>query len=254
MYKHEEVAQELVHEISVGATGAGERGLPAGARLPSETELAARHRVSVPTVRRALATLAQARIVSRAQGQGTFVSPDGPERASNFRSPLERLFSEAAANAADTAITHDGRTWFHPQGPLAAGETLQGNRAVQNREAAHYELLGRVMKELEFSGTEYVNAWVATGDSRVHIEWYDGSPLLDEAVLDVMPYLPHNEGGIPGLRVLQRAAQRVDLFWIMYDPPIHLALRRQDPVWQEKILGTADEYLARPDDGPQGPR
>lgn len=228
-YKHEEVALDLVSEIADGHGGHFDSDLPAGARLPSETHLAAQHRVSVPTVRRALATLAQAGIVERRQGQGTFVRVDGPARALQFRSPTENLFAEAAGNAAATAIALDGRTIYHPQGPMASTERFDGNKAVRSREAAHYELLGRALELLSFGGNESVNCWVVTAESRVNVEWFHGRPSLDEAIAKLMPRLPSNEGGIPGLRVRSREQGRCDLFWLMHDPPVHLALRHRRP-------------------------
>jgi len=63
--------------------------LPAGARIPSVRELAASLTVSVITTRRAYAELEAAGLVSRLQGQGTFVA-DRPRVAA-----MRRLRTEA---------------------------------------------------------------------------------------------------------------------------------------------------------------
>ncbi len=67
MTKHSRVSEAIVRRIESGA-------LREGDRLPSEEELATSHRVSVGTVQKALARLAQSGLVSREHGRGTFIS------------------------------------------------------------------------------------------------------------------------------------------------------------------------------------
>lgn len=63
------IAQTLAGEI-------GPRGLPPGARLPTEAQLAARFDVNRHTVRRAMEQMARAGLVRVEQGRGAFVADD----------------------------------------------------------------------------------------------------------------------------------------------------------------------------------
>ena len=67
MTKLSMVSDAIIRDIESGS-------LCAGDRLPSEGELAARHRVSVGTVQKALGKLAHSGLITREQGRGTFVS------------------------------------------------------------------------------------------------------------------------------------------------------------------------------------
>lgn len=64
---HERLSEQLRAQIVEGA-------LKPGQQLPGEMELAEQHGVSRTTVRRALDTLTQERLVVRQQGRGTFVA------------------------------------------------------------------------------------------------------------------------------------------------------------------------------------
>ena len=66
MTKLEMIANSIVSDIERGA-------LREGDQLPSEEKLAEQHGVSVGTVQKALARLAQSGIISRQHGRGTFV-------------------------------------------------------------------------------------------------------------------------------------------------------------------------------------
>lgn len=63
---------ERVSEAIIGAIESGQ--LREGDRLPAEEEFAAQHRVSVGTMQKALARLANAGLIRREHGRGTFVS------------------------------------------------------------------------------------------------------------------------------------------------------------------------------------
>lgn len=67
MTKLEMIANSIVSDIERGV-------LREGGQLPSEERLAEQHGVSVGTVQKALARLAQSGIISRQHGRGTFVS------------------------------------------------------------------------------------------------------------------------------------------------------------------------------------
>jgi DNA-binding GntR family transcriptional regulator len=65
--KHELVSESILHDIASGR-------LREGDRLPSESEFAALHNVSVGTIQKTLARLESAGVVRREHGRGTFVS------------------------------------------------------------------------------------------------------------------------------------------------------------------------------------
>jgi GntR family transcriptional regulator len=65
--KLEKISDTIIAEIEAGV-------LREGDQLPSEEKLAANYRVSVGTVQKALARLAQSGLISREHGRGTFVS------------------------------------------------------------------------------------------------------------------------------------------------------------------------------------
>lgn len=67
MTKRTMVSDAIIRDIESGS-------LREGDRLPSEGDLAARHRVSVGTVQKALTQLAHSGLITREQGRGTFVS------------------------------------------------------------------------------------------------------------------------------------------------------------------------------------
>lgn len=67
MTKLERVSDAIIEAIESGQ-------LREGDRLPSEEEFAAHHRVSVGTMQKALARLANAGLIRREHGRGTFVS------------------------------------------------------------------------------------------------------------------------------------------------------------------------------------
>ncbi len=66
---------------------------PAGTPMPGEHEMAAQHRVSRITIRRALERLEQEGLVSRRRGAGTFARPAAPARRENLRGLLENLLA-----------------------------------------------------------------------------------------------------------------------------------------------------------------
>ncbi|MCN9243137.1 GntR family transcriptional regulator [Streptomyces sp. RY43-2] len=64
--RHHRIADDLRHQITTGRIRAGER-------LPSETDLAAQHKVSTSTLRSALAVLEREGLVEKVHGKGNFV-------------------------------------------------------------------------------------------------------------------------------------------------------------------------------------
>jgi GntR family transcriptional regulator len=66
MAKYEKIAEDLQRQITVGELAAGER-------LPAETDLRDRYRVSLPTIRQALGVLRAAGVIESRHGVGTYV-------------------------------------------------------------------------------------------------------------------------------------------------------------------------------------
>lgn len=64
--RHHDIANDLRHQITTGSIKPGER-------LPSETGLAARYRVSTVTLRRALAVLQGEGLVEKIHGKGNYI-------------------------------------------------------------------------------------------------------------------------------------------------------------------------------------
>lgn len=73
---YQQLAEQLRRDIESG-------GLPPGARLPSELELAERHHIGRPTVRQATELLVQRGLIERRRGAGTFVRQE-PRRVDLF--------------------------------------------------------------------------------------------------------------------------------------------------------------------------
>jgi GntR family transcriptional regulator len=73
---YQQLAELLSREIASGA-------LAPGGRLPSEPELARRHRIGRPTVRQATELLVQRGLIERRRGSGTFVR-SAPRRVDLF--------------------------------------------------------------------------------------------------------------------------------------------------------------------------
>ncbi len=103
MARWEQIAEALRHDIRSGV-------YHAGARLPTETELADRFNVSVPTIRQALGELLQQELIEKQHGVGSFVRQTPPVR----RVAMERYRSSAETRqgAPQTSFTHDQAiTW-----------------------------------------------------------------------------------------------------------------------------------------------
>lgn len=107
------VHDELSHRIVDGL-------LPAGSKLPAETELAAEFGVSRATLRDALRSLESEGLVRRMQGSGTFVT----ERA-RVANNLDVNFgvTDAIQAAGMRAGAERGKFWLEPAG-LSEGERL----------------------------------------------------------------------------------------------------------------------------------
>lgn len=83
MPRYKAVKLELVRVLSSGELSADDP-------LPTEKQLAARHKVSVGTIRRAMDELVAEHVVVRQQGRGTYLAPFSPERLLNRFWPVFR--------------------------------------------------------------------------------------------------------------------------------------------------------------------
>src|SRR5438309_125825 len=106
---YEKIADDLRQQIRAGQLSPGDR-------LPAETELADRHRYSVPTVRQALGVLQAEGLIEKRHGRGNFVrEPRRLVYRSNERHQWEKdrarapeaERSETGATEHDTGLTID---------------------------------------------------------------------------------------------------------------------------------------------------
>ncbi|WP_066953085.1 GntR family transcriptional regulator [Streptomyces lushanensis] len=99
--RYEHIADDLRHLIAVGTW-------PAGDRLPAEQELAARYKVSTPTLRNALEVLQSEGLIEKRHGSGNFVRRPG-QRMVYANTRLHGTERRAATNAA-VSVRCDSRT------------------------------------------------------------------------------------------------------------------------------------------------
>ena len=100
---YEQIADELREAIRAGQLGPGDR-------LPAETDLAERHRRSVPTIREALRLLRDEGLIEKQHGRGNFVRrPRTPVHRTNVRHQWEKdRAKETEAERLQTGATeHD---------------------------------------------------------------------------------------------------------------------------------------------------
>lgn len=81
---------------------------PAGSRIPSEAELATAYHVSIVTVRKAVALLAERGLLEVIRGKGTFVFPDAPDAEFSgyldFSSYCRRLGKKPSSRTLDLQV------------------------------------------------------------------------------------------------------------------------------------------------------
>jgi GntR family transcriptional regulator, arabinose operon transcriptional repressor len=80
--------------------------LPAGARLPTELEIAAEHQISRGTVRQAMSALVNEGLLERVRGRGTFVRPLLPIASPALR-PAERRIGLVLAHSSGSQLDLD---------------------------------------------------------------------------------------------------------------------------------------------------
>src|SRR6478752_5040144 len=85
-------------------------GYRAGDRLPSQSKLMARFKVSLPTVRQALSSMVADGSIVRQRGIGTLLVRTKPRDATLLHLVVSRVFTKAAADGAvENVIDSDGR-------------------------------------------------------------------------------------------------------------------------------------------------
>ena len=173
--------------------------LEPGARLPTERDLAARHKVSLTTINKVMAGLELEGLVERSRGRGTFVRPDlgrrstavvlGPPHAPpgpRWRAHLARLALESAGRMAggaraylaagtaasdETALARDaraGRIW----GALGVGAGVAAAAVLEKAGVPFVELAG------EGDGPAVRIAWgEAVGDLAAEMIRRGAAPL-----------------------------------------------------------------------------
>jgi len=120
MAVYAQIEEQIADRIAVGE-------LPAGARIPSERELATGLGVSRATVRQALASLAERGLVERGIGRGTFVARTKLDhdlsRVTGLTERLERQGLRAGARVRAIALAA-------PPGPVADALAVEGDSSA----------------------------------------------------------------------------------------------------------------------------
>ncbi|PNY81666.1 substrate-binding domain-containing protein [Deinococcus koreensis] len=171
-YAH--VMAQLLEEVRAGQ-------LRAGSRVPGEVELARRFSVSRVTTRRALDLLAQAGIVERARGRGTFVRSALPD--------LERARAELGLPASSGGVTLATIGLLLPDFADAYGLELVRGVEEECTARGHHLLLRRSYGERQAEEAGVAALRRAGAGALivfpVHGEHYN--PALLQAVLDGYP-------------------------------------------------------------------
>lgn len=120
-----------------------------GETIPSETELAARYRVSQGTVRKAIDELAADNLLVRRQGKGTFVATHSEDRM-QFR--FLRLLPDEGGIQPHTSRVLECRRTRAPADVARQLELKAGDPAVQIRRVLDFEGRSLVLDEIWLPG------------------------------------------------------------------------------------------------------
>ena len=110
--------------------------LAAGHRLPSETDLAARHKLSRVTVRRALDGLQNDGLIRRRPGAGTFIVGDEPSRA--IVGDLSNTLAHLVAMGRSTAVKLLAFSYETPPPAIKAALKLTARERTQRSVRVRY--------------------------------------------------------------------------------------------------------------------
>lgn len=153
--KYHRAADELRRQIREGALAAGER-------IPAETALAERYRVSVPTIRQALAVLRAEGLIESRQGIGTFVKENRRlQRRSRDRYRSARGDQQLLTAHLRHEIVFAGRApapaHIAEQIGLEPGdEVIVRQRRLYDRETGHPEEVGASYLPVEIASGTYL--------------------------------------------------------------------------------------------------
>lgn len=198
--KYHRVADELRREISQGVYGPDER-------LPAETTLVERFRVSLPTIRQALAVLRAEGLVESRQGIGTFVKENRRlqrrSRARYGRARSDHLLLTAHLRH---EITFAGRVGVSPQIAEAMAvdpgtEVIVRRRNLYDPETGRPEEIGASYLPVEIAGGTFLEEptvvpkalFLCVEDlsgkryAQAHDQWIARMPTADEAAALELP-------------------------------------------------------------------
>ena len=224
-----------------------EGGFGADAPMPGEHELAAAHRVSRITVRRALERLEQEGLVLRRRGAGTFAQPKRPEaRRENLRGLIENLL----AMGLRTHVKLLDFAYLPAPPDIAAALELEPGtlaqksvrvRAVPGASTpfSHLtawvpEAIGRRYGPRDLAGRPLLHLLEAAGNRAARAEQVISAKLADSAVA---PLLGVEQGSAllwVRRRVRDEAGRVIEAIEALYRPEMYeyeLTMVRADGLW-----------------------
>ncbi|WP_431916334.1 GntR family transcriptional regulator [Nonomuraea jabiensis] len=153
--KYQRIAEELRREIRAGT-------LRPGDRLPAETALVARFKVSAPTIRQALGVLRAEGLVESRHGIGTFVKEDRRlERRSRDRYGRARSDQKLLTSHLRHDIVFAGREPASARVADAMGiqegdEVITRRRVLYDKETSNPEEIGASYIPVEIAGNTFL--------------------------------------------------------------------------------------------------
>lgn len=244
--KYQRIAHALRGEVSNGTYAPGER-------LPAETALAERFRVSVPTIRQAVGVLRAEGVVESRHGIGTFVAETRRlQRRSRHRYGRARADEKLLTSHLRHEIAFAGRA--QAAGPIAEAmgiepgtEVVVRRRHLFNKETDQPEEVGASYIPAEFAAGTFLEEpkvvpkalFLCVEDfsglkyARAFDQWISRLPTAEEA--DVLALAP----GAPVLHVIHTARSE--------DGTV---LEVSESVWPATRVMIIDEYDIAQEAGP----
>ena len=236
--KHSRVAASIRKKIHDGELQISEL-------LPAESTLAEEYGVSLPTVRRALATLRSQGFIETKQGIGTLVirGVSDPTISSEAQAVSEkervRTMAKISTALGDEVEVVTARELTISE--FSFSQMLNGDPV--------YGVAGQIMENLRSFVTgsaSYLDFW------RSHrglgfIEWGHG-PILEDVLAIILPRYGADcmevDSGVPGLRLRATSDTEAELSWLQ-DPDVKIILRRTT-LGNERPVETPKEKLFDP--------